>query len=216
MINLIFISDLLHSTENQNKFKTDFLDSSKEIDMKVKLKSDISDRIGHPVLNLKYWGDTYLCDNQWSHSEAKVMCRELGFESGAKFYKKQTSKDHKITYANYVGKFNCDGDEDKLTECDRTVLEESCDQSQELSLLLCDVGGFDGVHKNTKVRGYPFIFGAKSDQYFCNENFGNLEASVFCKMLGWNFGRSLFSNNEYMKREGFSNIKCAGLCLQLF
>ena len=123
MINLIFISDLLHSTENQNKFKTDFLVSSKERDMRVELKSDISDRIGHPVLNLKYWGDTYLCDNQWSHLEAKVMCRELGFESGAKFYKKQTSKKHKITYANYVGKFNCDGDEDKLTECDRTVLE---------------------------------------------------------------------------------------------
>ena len=209
----MYILDGAQSTENYQKFKTDFLVASKLMDMKVELESDISRRIGHPVINLKYWGATHLCDNQWSHTEAKVMCRELGFESGAKFYKKQTSSEHKTTFASYLGKFHCQGDEEQLSECDRIVLEESCEEAQELSLLQCDVGGFDGVHKNTKVRGYPFILGAKSDQYFCHENFGNIEASVFCKMLGWKFGRSLPTNNRDMNNVGFIKRKCGGKML---
>ena len=182
----------MQSTENEKKFNTDFLVASKLIHMKVELESDISRRIGHPVINLKYWGNTHLCDNQWSHSEAKVMCRELGFESGAKFYKSIPDPSTQVSYAQYLGRFHCSGNEKSLSDCPRNVISH-CERSpdQKLSLLLCDVGGLDGVHKQTKVRGHPFVVGSSSEQYFCADKFTNREATVFCKMLGWSFGRSV-------------------------
>ena len=29
-----------------------------------------------------HWGQSYLCEAQWGHVEAGVMCRQLGFRSG--------------------------------------------------------------------------------------------------------------------------------------
>ena len=159
--------------------------------MNVSLSSYGSKRLGHPVVALKYWNETLLCDNQWSQNEAKVMCRELGFVTGSKFYQRKISDSNKkISFATYLGKFICSGNEASLSECERNLLPKKCISKNKLSLLLCDNGGLNGIHKSTKVAGYPFIAGENGEEYLCQQSIGNLEASVFCRMLGWKFGRS--------------------------
>ena len=179
-------SNLGSSTVLQEKFE-----ESRNL-FSVQMGSTNSRRIGHPVISMNYFGDSLLCDNQWSQAEAQVMCREMGFESGAKFYKSIPDAGTSISYAQYLGKFQCTGDESRLSYCQRNVISH-CERSpdQKLSLLLCDVGGLDGVHKQTKVRGHPYVEGSSSEQYFCAQNFTNREATVFCKMLGWSSGRSV-------------------------
>ena len=178
----------------------------------VSLNSETSERLGHPVVSMDYWGQSYLCDSQWSQNEAKVMCRELGFATGAKFYKSKISQKISQSFSPNLGKFQCLGNEATLSECKRSMLEQTCDFNEDLSLLLCDVGGLNGIHRKTKVRGYPFTLGPSSELYFCSKNFGNKEASVFCRMLGWNHGRSLGShtNDINIKSKDIMSLSCQG------
>ena len=197
--------------------ESEFIASKHLLPLTVSLQSKTSQRLGHPVVSLKYFGDSYLCDNQWSQNEATVMCRELGFSSGTKFYKNTTDSAKKISFAKYLGAFQCSGDETSLFECDRIIMEKPCQQSIKLSLLLCDNGGLDGVHRKTKVRGFPYTTDPESDNSFCNKYFGDLEASVFCKMLGWKHGRTV-ANIQNMPSDSYltahkSSFKCKGTIL---
>ena len=83
----------------------------------VSLNSETSERLGHPVVSMDYWGQSYLCDSQWSQNEAKVMCRELGFATGAKFYKSKISQKISQSFSPNLGKFQCLGNEATLSEC---------------------------------------------------------------------------------------------------
>ena len=187
-----------------------FLEAKPLLNISLSLKSEKSKRLGHPVLSVDHWGQSYLCDSQWRQSEAQVMCRELGFDSGVKFYKQSISNDLSITYASYIGKFSCNGDEKTLNDCDRVSLEDNCESSGDLSLLLCDTGSLNGVHRKTKVRGFPFIQNPQREEYFCSDPFENKEASVFCKMLGWKHGRSLAAPSQQNKQGTKRKVSCEG------
>ena len=199
------------STSSENYIDTVFLEAKSLLNISLSLKSDKSKRLGHPVLSLDHWGQSYLCDSQWRQNEAQVMCRELGFDSGVKFYKQSISNDLSMTYAPYIGKFNCNGDEKTLNDCQRLSLEDKCEPSEDLSLLLCDTGSLNGIHRKTKVRGFPFIQNPQREEYFCSDAFENKEASVFCKMLGWKHGRSLIvPENERNKQGTKRKVSCQG------
>ena len=182
----------------------------RELPSQVRISSESSMRLGHPVITMKYFGDSYLCDSQWSHNEAQVMCKEMGFESGIKFYKTVPSPSTKLTYAKYLGKFQCSGDESSLEECSSTVISH-CESSEKMSMLMCDVGGLSGVHKKTKVRGHPYVEGATADKYFCGgDQFTSREATVFCRMLGWSSGRSSVTSTDLSLSEETLSVQCQG------
>ena len=192
----------------ETSIKQEFINQKEMLRISVRLKSD-SVRLGHPLVNMNYWGDSQLCDSQWSHREAEVMCRELGFSSGAKFYQAELLQDSPgVRYAPYLGRFQCAGQEERLTDCDRVELPGGCPATSQLSLLLCDVGGLDGVHKETKVHGYPFIEGAGGPEYFCEDDFSDGAAGVFCRMLGWSSGRVTVSGEEV--HQPTRTVKCSG------
>ena len=202
-------NELLTSSESQ--IRNVFIEAKTILNVSLSLKSEKSKRLGHPVLSLDHWGQSYFCDSQWRQSEAQVMCRELGFDSGVKFYKQSISKDLSLTYAPFIGKFHCNGDEKTLNDCQRTALDDKCEPSEDLSLLLCDTGSLDGVHRKTKVRGFPFIENPQREEYFCSDAFENKEASVFCKMLGWRHGRSLSAPQHQGNKPGTKRtVSCQG------
>ena len=185
------------------------------LEISVRLESD-SVRLGHPLVSLAYWGDSNLCDDQWSHQEALVMCRELGFSSGIKFYSAETTAGAGggVSYAPLLGRFLCSGSEQRLTDCEREQLTGDpgdCRHQQHLSLLLCDVAGLHGVHRNTKVRGFPFLAGSGpggGPEYFCQDDFTDSAAAVFCRMLGWRSGR--VSSSGAWTQLAVRQVKCSG------
>ena len=181
------ITEKFHGTL-ETSIKQEFINQKELLQISVRLKSD-SIRLGHPVVNMSYWGDSHLCDSQWGDLEAKVMCRELGFSSGGKFSPAQVAEGSPgVRYGPFLGRFQCSGLEERLTDCDRLELTGECHASPQLSLLLCDLGGLHGVHKRTKVHGYPYIEGHQGPEYFCEDDFGDSAAAVFCRMLGWRSG----------------------------
>ena len=176
----------------------------------MRLESD-SLRLGHPLVSLNYWGDSNLCDAQWSHQEARVMCRELGFSTGTKFYpaERKAGDGGGVSFAPLLGRFLCSGSEERLTDCEREELTGDCPHHQHLSLLLCDVAGLHGVHRDTKVRGFPFLAGPSDDpEYFCQDDFTDSAAAVFCRMLGWKSGR--VSSSGALTLRALRQVKCSG------
>ena len=181
----------------------------------MRLESD-SLRLGHPLVSLTYWGDSNLCDAQWSHREALVMCREQGFNTGIKFYsaERKAGAGGGVSFAPLLGRFLCSGSEQRLTDCEREQLpgdSGECRQDQHLSLLLCDVAGLHGVHRNTKVRGFPFLAGSGpggDPEYFCQDDFTDSAAAVFCRMLGWKSGR--VSSSGALTLRALRQVKCSG------
>ena len=201
--------ELLSSSES--RLMDIFFEAKPILNISLSLKSEKSERLGHPVLSIEHWGQSYLCDSQWSQNAAQVMCKELGFESGAKFYQQSISKDISMSFAPYIGKFQCSGDEKSLNECQTIPMEDICEPSDNLSLLLCDTVGLNGVHRKTKVRGFPFIQNPRKEEYFCSDDFVDKEASVFCKMLGWRHGRSLEATKHESNKQGLKRtIACQG------
>ena len=177
----------LKNREDQVGLKKDFLEIHQLLSITVKLEFIKSGRIGHPVLSLPFWGETYLCDSQWGEEEAQVICRGRGYRNGRKFYK---SKPRMVlsSFGEYFGKFDCTGSEDNLLDCPRTIIN-GCKIEEKISTVMCDVGGLDGVHMKTKTKGYPYLEGARGEEYFCKDSFGLLEASVFCRMMSWTVGK---------------------------
>ena len=205
-----FAENNLGRTE-EHDFKQEFINQKDILEISVRLQSD-SLRLGHPVVSLKHWGDSNLCDTQWSQQEARVMCRELGFSSGVKFYPAETQAGGGVSYAPLLGRFLCSGSEQRLTDCEREQLpgdSGDCRHHHHLSLLLCDVAGLHGVHRSTKVRGFPFLAGSGSGpEYFCQDDFTHSAAAVFCRMLGWRSGR-VSGPGPATQRPG-RQVKCSG------
>ena len=186
------------------------------MEISVRLEESDSVRLGHPLVSLPHWGDSNLCDGQWSHSEARVMCRERGFSTGIKFYpaRRKAGAGAGVSFAPLLGRFLCSGSEERLTDCGREQLtgdSGDCRHHQDLSLLLCDVAGLHGVHRNTKVRGFPFLAGpgpGGHPEYFCQDDFTDSAAAVFCRMLGWQSGRVSSSGAATLR--AVRQVKCRG------
>ena len=108
IFNIIYILGA-EKLSQANVIQEQFLLHRNLFNLTVSLNSETSKRLGHPVVSMDYWGQSYLCDSQWSQNEAKVMCRELGFATGAKFYKSKISQKITQSFSLYLGKFYSSG-----------------------------------------------------------------------------------------------------------
>ena len=145
----------LQKREDQVGLKREFLQIQTLLPVSLRLDYLKSGRIGQPVLSLPYWGETYLCDDQWGQEEARVICRGLGYSNGRKFYKSKPRLDLR-SFGEYFGKFHCLGDESSLLDCPRTQFP-GCEIEERISIVMCDLGGLNGVHMETKTKGYPTV-----------------------------------------------------------
>ena len=103
-------------------------------------------------------------------------------------------------FSRILGRIACEGNEQSLSECNMDVDQNvgMCHHREDTksATILCDIGGLDGFHKNTKTWGFPFLRKDSNYEYFCQEDFSTLEATVFCRMMAWSlgYGRQIESN----------------------
>ncbi|NXP55264.1 CFAI factor, partial [Heliornis fulica] len=61
--------------------------------------------------------EVFVCDSEWTMNEANVVCRNLGFESGAEYYKAHSSITGSTLNELHCLKIICRGLETSLAEC---------------------------------------------------------------------------------------------------
>ncbi|XP_023326594.1 uncharacterized protein LOC111700015 [Eurytemora carolleeae] len=194
--------------ENLKIISGDLKTVSKNLNISVLLGSVKSRRIGPPIVSAKYFASSGLCDSQWGDKEARVFCRSLGFSGGIK-YKDEVRPTPGPGFGQLLGRFNCRGDEINVGDCirDTQYMPDDC-STPTSSTVQCDPGGLNGEHKQTKTSGAPFLKYGSGEKYFCKEGFGDLEATVFCRMLGWSVGK--IKPNQTLRNPVVYTASCTG------
>lgn len=77
-----------------------------------------------------------VCDGNWEDIDATVLCKEMGFAWGKALLRSQLGKvsSSSITTKAFTN-FNCRGTEDRLINCNHTVLRSKCETKHRASAI---------------------------------------------------------------------------------
>ena len=80
-----------------------------------------------------------ICKNEWDFNDAKVICRQLGFEEALAEFIGSDVRDEGIPYA--MSDVSCTGEESELASCDRIDgklnIPSQCQSNDKGSQVLC-------------------------------------------------------------------------------
>ncbi|XP_055956391.1 deleted in malignant brain tumors 1 protein [Patella vulgata] len=157
--------------------------------IQMKLTGGISNSQG--IVNIKIngqWGT--ICDSYFSTNDAQVVCRQLGYLDGTS---KSTSLYGNGTGLVHLSNPSCTGSEGKIWYCPNAgfnVTTSFCLNHNRDARVSCT--GYVRLQPNARfgavqlydqsTRGYGMI---------CAENFTNVDATVTCNELGYEYGISI-------------------------
>ncbi|XP_003391880.3 PREDICTED: neurotrypsin-like, partial [Amphimedon queenslandica] len=131
------------------------------------------------------WGT--VCDDHWNHSNAQVVCRQLGYLNAVpEFY--SSAYFGAGTGQIFLDDVHCAGNESSLLECmHRPIGSHNCDHSDDVgvSCINCTHGELRLVNGRTPVEGrveicINYMWGTVCDDLWTNAN-----AEVVCRQLGY-------------------------------
>ncbi|XP_062577315.1 deleted in malignant brain tumors 1 protein-like [Saccostrea cucullata] len=161
-----------------------------------------------------------LCKDKWDDREAKVICRSLGYVGyGGLLYSMQDRNSYNELY---VKDFRCIGSEQSLAECSFGVIGSD----------ICSINGEVGVRCHNDVRNYTRLVNGSSNKEgrvevfvngkwgtVCDDLWGNEDATVVCKSLGY-LGIATAHHSAYFgEGQGstwLDNVKCKGTEASIF
>ncbi|XP_050411745.1 uncharacterized protein LOC126826746 isoform X2 [Patella vulgata] len=154
-----------------------------------------------------------VCDYQWDDKDASVVCRQLGYNGTGAISK------HRAYFGggrgNIVSSVQCNGNEGYFTDCKYRYVS-SCSHTRDSSVIctvLTLVGG------SNSMEGRVMVWHNGSFGRVCRDGFGQEEAHVVCRHLGFNNdGGDPDINVDFGNGSGpvlVSNINCKGNELSL-
>ncbi|XP_025115997.1 scavenger receptor cysteine-rich type 1 protein M130-like [Pomacea canaliculata] len=151
-------------------------------------------------------GQTYsVCDNGWDVRDATVVCRLLGYQSGQPALRSYYGAGTGQVALDSVA---CDTSDTSLLACRSSgwlETEAACGDHSKDAGVVCfgEVRLMRGDHST----GIVMINIGMNTFIACGSNFGDTEAKVACRELGFEHGRALprgaygrFSNSGYYSR----------------
>ncbi|XP_025100419.1 deleted in malignant brain tumors 1 protein-like isoform X3 [Pomacea canaliculata] len=156
-----------------------------------------------------------VCNKQFGQEEAEVACRMMGFKSGgaAAVSPSRYGQGSGHILLNNV---TCQGTETSLEQCWHDPLYTSyCDHSQDVGVV-CNITDQMTAHlaNGTSQAGRLEIFFNGEWSTVCNKQFGQEEAEVACRMLGFKSGgAAAVSPRLYGQVSGhilLNNVVCQG------
>jgi len=161
-----------------------------------------------------------VCNDQWDHLDARVVCRELGYPDG------EASTDFRYsTHLDvWLDDVDCTGAETRLEQCaHRAWGSHDCDARQQAAGVKCHSGIIvppppppprDLI---VQLTGSQFPSEGKVSVYYagayydlCADSWGIAEATVTCRELGYSTGVSLpndyYGSNQFLDME----VTCSG------
>ncbi|XP_064604274.1 scavenger receptor cysteine-rich domain superfamily protein-like isoform X1 [Liolophura sinensis] len=150
------------------------------------------------------WGS--VCDDDWGHEEAEVVCRQLGYCGGKATYRARFGEGTGPILMSYV---NCSGSENNLNQCSH-IFPLNCDHSEDAGVICkpCDL-------RLTGGDGHQGLVQVMQDGTWgtvCNVGWGDREATVVCRQLGFCNGTAI-GNNPFASANGpvfYAIMGCQG------
>ncbi|XP_046574468.1 LOW QUALITY PROTEIN: deleted in malignant brain tumors 1 protein-like [Haliotis rubra] len=162
------------------------------------------------------WGS--LCDRYWDKREAKVFCKNLGFDDGDPFY---GSYNDTATGPVWESNLRCDGGEKTLNQCPHegwaVSTSRSCLDHTRDAGVFCytKVKLSTGVGRSIQHGGV--LWNQRGDwHYVCDTGFNDMSARVVCQSLGFKDGRSIccsaYGNTNSYNKDIITNmtLRCTG------
>ncbi|KAL5004337.1 hypothetical protein ScPMuIL_017793 [Solemya velum] len=151
------------------------------------------------------WGT--ICSNSWSHYDAVVVCRELGYASGQITSQTSGSADAPV----YLDRVGCDGTESSIFECPSLSWGVPCDENKRDVAVQCN----RWVQTHYLYYGPVQVWDRERNNYqlVCSQGFDENSANVVCKEMGFKSGVSIccsafgdFSYHGYT----LTDVSCVG------
>nr|XP_022333493.1 deleted in malignant brain tumors 1 protein-like [Crassostrea virginica] len=127
------------------------------------------------------WGS--VCSQNFSDSEAEVLCRSLGFLSGNATVHRGGTFGH-TTQPEVVSDIQCQGTEADVSNCTVTYSERPCSPGEEVGVS-CDTTPTRLMGGNGPWEGRIEIQRGGHWMEICQDHFNQSEAEIVCKMLGF-------------------------------
>ncbi|XP_069121522.1 uncharacterized protein [Argopecten irradians] len=166
------------------------------------------------VLYRNRWGT--VCDDGWDDEDAKVVCRMAGFTAGG--VAKSKAYFGTGSGAIWLDDVNCTGEEDTLEECISNPWGDHSCYHQEDAGVICyvDLPFFGGLRlsggrlpgEGRVEMNRMGIWGA-----ICDDGWDDRDATVVCRMMGFNFGGFRNRPGVYGIAERpawMTNVRCYG------
>lgn len=177
---------------------------------RVRLVGPNTKGLGKPLIRSPYnksWGS--VCWDQFDNFDANVICQEIGFNGGL-VYEGESSSISK--YVKVVD-LNCNAWEDSIYNClgyNGEKLSKSYGQGGEtctnrispwVSCFKLRLVNSTSTDANAGRLEIYDPFSSNHWHSICNRSFGQHEANLACRHLGFNFGRVLY-DHEYGEGQG--------------
>ncbi|XP_063406012.1 deleted in malignant brain tumors 1 protein-like [Mytilus trossulus] len=191
-----------------------FLNCSTEDEGDLRIRPGYAKNQGR--LEIKYrgeWGT--VCHNHFGNVDAEVACRQLGYCSGIMQPRKLINHGYGAIWLNDV---NCSGSESKLLDCDFNNVTLQCDHWYDIGVH-CFLNCSTEDEGDLRIRpGYAKNQGRLEIKYrgewgtVCHNHFGNVDAEVACRQLGYCSGimqpAKLIQNGH--GAVWLNDVKCSG------
>ncbi|VDI37093.1 Hypothetical predicted protein [Mytilus galloprovincialis] len=134
------------------------------------------------------WGT--VCDNHFDNIDATVACKELGYCSGIMHQADRISDGHG---AIWLTDLNCTGSERKLLHCAYNADSTRCRHYEDVGIhcfLSCSTEEDGGLRITAGYAGHQGRLEVKYRGEWgtvCGDHFGNVDAEVACRQLGYWF-----------------------------
>ncbi|XP_071495979.1 uncharacterized protein, partial [Diadema antillarum] len=154
------------------------------------------------------WGS--VCDDEWGLEDAAVVCRMLGFSGveearGNAFFGQSSGE---IVLDNVA----CSGTEEELSQCSHNgFLNDNCGHSEDAGVICSPsvrlVGGAN------EREGRVEIYYDNAWSTVCDDSWGQEDANVVCRMLGYPEAESASGSASFGQGEGriiLDDVECRG------
>jgi deleted-in-malignant-brain-tumors protein 1 len=161
------------------------------------------------------WGT--VCGQTWGTSDANVVCRQLGFSSGAEAFvgvRPFGEALGRIWLSNVL----CNGSERALGDCTASFSGiNNCTHAQDAGVR-CQSGCHDGdvrlVEGSSLLEGRVEICMSDAWGTVCDDGWGITDAAVVCRQLGLPAAGAIFTSSAHFGQGvgliALSNVQCSG------
>ncbi|XP_019855586.1 PREDICTED: deleted in malignant brain tumors 1 protein-like, partial [Amphimedon queenslandica] len=155
------------------------------------------------------WGT--VCDDYWDSTDAGVVCRQLGYDSGTAFGSAYFGQGNGSIVMDNV---QCDGSESYLTNCTH-ITNHNCGHSEDAGVrcAYCTTGSIRLVGGSHDWEGRVEVCDSGSWGTVCDDLWGSPDAAVVCRQLGWGTSGTARSSAYFGQGTGsilLDNVQCTG------
>ncbi|XP_071177833.1 scavenger receptor cysteine-rich type 1 protein M160-like [Mytilus edulis] len=136
------------------------------------------------ILHNNEWGT--VCSSNFNKIEAEVACMQLGYRNGSVLENTIATGTSKI----WLNILACDGNESKLMDCPHSDWDtDTCSHGNVVGIRCSEGQGDIRLNSSRLEIYYNGTWGTVS-----SPNFDDIDATVACRQLGYNYGMSLGNN----------------------